>query len=346
MLGALCAARKGIYCTAAGLDRRGRGPVAPVLALNLIRRYPRGLYVRHPPANASGRGAYQPSGRPFVQLEVVKMLRHSERATAVTRPCGLDSNRRLLSWIHTVAVTWQARRPADSDRAVRRLAAELRAVAVSVQYRQACEHPYPAALDDCYAALQWLIARDDIDRRRIPVAGKSAGAGLAAALVLRCVDGGLAESAGRFSLTQCSTTALFSGQPLLPLEDGRQATIRSAGARTLGCEPGADGVSAYAAPARREDFSGLPPTWIGVGAGDLFHDGRCRIRSAASRRRSANTLGSSSWRLPRIRCHWRTHLDGTTVQRESTCRDASIHHFVKLRGSMNHFHHKGSDIAD
>ena len=40
----------------------------------------------------------------------------------------------------------------------------------------------------------------------------------------------------------------------------------------LGTEPGGDGVSPYAAPARREDLSGLPPAWIGVGTNDLFHD--------------------------------------------------------------------------
>ena len=40
----------------------------------------------------------------------------------------------------------------------------------------------------------------------------------------------------------------------------------------LGQEPGSDGVSPYAAPARREDLTGLPPAWIGVGTLDIFHD--------------------------------------------------------------------------
>jgi acetyl esterase/lipase len=40
----------------------------------------------------------------------------------------------------------------------------------------------------------------------------------------------------------------------------------------LGREPGTRDVSPYAAPARRDDLSGLPPTWIGVGTADLFHD--------------------------------------------------------------------------
>jgi len=40
----------------------------------------------------------------------------------------------------------------------------------------------------------------------------------------------------------------------------------------LGIAPGREDVSPYAAPARREDLAGLPPTWIGVGTLDLFHD--------------------------------------------------------------------------
>jgi acetyl esterase/lipase len=40
----------------------------------------------------------------------------------------------------------------------------------------------------------------------------------------------------------------------------------------LGSEPGTEGISAYAAPARRTNLSGLPPTWMAVGTADLFHD--------------------------------------------------------------------------
>ena len=40
----------------------------------------------------------------------------------------------------------------------------------------------------------------------------------------------------------------------------------------LGETPGGAGISPYAAPARREDLGGLPPTWIGVGSIDLFYD--------------------------------------------------------------------------
>lgn len=241
-------------------------PWLPVLAHVLP--YRRGLYVRHLGLMRAG-GALMSRAAALREVEVVKVSATAS-VRLLYRPCGLDRIAPALLWIHGGG--YVAGSAATNDRAVRRMAAQLRAVAVSVQYRLAPEHPYPAAIDDCYAALQWLIARDDIDRRRILVAGKSAGAGLAAALVLRCVDGGLAELAGQI-LTYPMLDDRTVQRSTATAARGWTPGDNSFGWRSyLGCEPGADGVSAYAAPARREDFSGLPPTWIGVGAGDLFHD--------------------------------------------------------------------------
>jgi hypothetical protein len=118
-----------------------------------------------------------------------------------------------------------------NDRAVRKMAAHLGALAASVEYRLAPEHPYPAALDDCYAALQWLAARDDIDRRRILIAGKSGGGGLAAALTLRHID------VGRSSFIRCWTIERFGDRPPPQREAGHRKTIRSAGAPTWVVNP-------------------------------------------------------------------------------------------------------------
>lgn len=229
--------------------------------------YRRGLFARHLRSMRAGMAL---AGR-------IAALRDSEvvpvSATAsvrVHRPSGLSDRPPALLWIHGGGyVTGSA---AMNDRAVRRMATHLGALTVSVEYRLAPEHPYPAAIDDCYAALLWLAAHDDIDPRRILVAGKSAGGGLAAAVSLRCADAALVRLAGQILI-----------YPMLDDRTVRRSTATGARGWTpqdnsfgwqsyLGHEPGADGVSAYAAPARRDDLSDLPPTWIGVGTADLFHD--------------------------------------------------------------------------
>jgi acetyl esterase len=79
------------------------------------------------------------------------------------------------------------------DGLCRRMANEVDAVVVSVDYRKAPEHKYPAAAEDCYSALAWVAASADelsIDRARVAVAGDSAGGNLAAAAALMARDRG------------------------------------------------------------------------------------------------------------------------------------------------------------
>ena len=150
------------------------------------------------------------------------------------------------------------------------MARALGALVASVDYRLAPENPYPAALDDCYAALQWLLTQAHVDSRRVVIAGTSAGGGLAAALTLRTVDTGLIHPAGQVlqypDARRPDGVVAAGGDGGLDL---RRQRVRLA--LVSGAQPGSDGVSPYAAPARREDLSGLPPTWISVGTADLFH---------------------------------------------------------------------------
>jgi acetyl esterase len=79
------------------------------------------------------------------------------------------------------------------DATARQLANASGAIVVSVEYRLSPEHPFPAPLDDCFAALQWAAAHAaDIggDATRIAVGGDSAGGNLAAVCALRALDAG------------------------------------------------------------------------------------------------------------------------------------------------------------
>jgi acetyl esterase/lipase len=154
--------------------------------------YRRGLFARHLRAM---RACMALTGRAMVLRDFEVIAISATSSVRVLRPDGLGDKPPAVLWIHGGGYVWGS--AAVNDWAVRRMAQRLGIVAVSVDYRLAPEHPYPAALDDCYAALRWLVARDDVDHRRIVLAGKSAGAGLVAALALRCTDAGLVDLAGQ-----------------------------------------------------------------------------------------------------------------------------------------------------
>jgi acetyl esterase/lipase len=207
----------------------------------------------------------------LVAVRDVDIVQVSRTASVrVYRPRDSGSTMPGVLWIHGGG--YVAGAASMDDRPARKTADATGALVASVEYRLAPEDPYPAALDDCEAALEWLAAREDIDPRRIVVVGISAGGGLAAALSLRRRDVEGIALAGQVLV-----------YPMLDDRTVQQSTATSArgwppednafGWRSyLGREPGHDGVSFYAAPARCDDLSGLPPTWIGVGSADLFHD--------------------------------------------------------------------------
>ena len=96
-----------------------------------------------------------------------------------------------------------------------RLAGGSGAVVVSVGYRRAPEQPFPAALDDAYAALAWTAehaAELGTGPERIAVGGQAAGAGLAAAVALRARDQQGPPSASSCSTSPRSTTGRTPGR--------------------------------------------------------------------------------------------------------------------------------------
>lgn len=157
-----------------------------------------------------------------------------------------------------------------------RLAADLDAVVVSVNYRLAPEHPFPAPFDDGYAALELIAANADpgFDSSRLVVAGTSAGAGLAAAVALKARDHdgpqilfqALDSPVVDDRLVTDSATR-YTDTPMWT----RQNAIDSWN-HYLGHDTDRDTLSEYAAPARARDFSGLPPAYIAVTSFDPLRD--------------------------------------------------------------------------
>lgn len=139
----------------------------------------------------------------------------------------------------------------------------------AVDYRLAPQNPYPAALEDCYTALEWLSRQPGVDPDRIAIGGASAGGGLTAALALAARDRG--RVAPIFQLLVYPMLDDRTGLHLNPNE--RRYRIWNSAANQLGWRAylgSADPVGAV--PARAEDLSSLPQAWIGVGSLDLFCD--------------------------------------------------------------------------
>jgi acetyl esterase/lipase len=156
-------------------------------------------------------------------------------------------------------------------------ARQLNAVVVSVEYRLAPEHPHPAPIEDVYAGLAWTADHaPEIggDPERIVVAGVSAGGGLAAALTLLLRDRKGSQPVGQLlmgpMLDDRNDTPSAHQMQGLGIWD---RTANEAGwTALLGGMRGGPDVPPYAAPARAEDLSGLPPAYLDVGSAETFRD--------------------------------------------------------------------------
>lgn len=147
------------------------------------------------------------------------------------------------------------------------------AVVLAPGYRLSLQSPYPAAMDDCYAALLYLkehAAALGVRSDQIMVGGESAGGGLCAAVCIRARDTGEVNVAFQM--------------PLYPMLDDRDTeTSRENHGRVWNTRRnhlawrlylrGTDRaqLSPYAAPARLADFTGLPPAYSFVGDGEPFY---------------------------------------------------------------------------
>ncbi|MEP7763840.1 alpha/beta hydrolase [Sanguibacter sp. 25GB23B1] len=148
---------------------------------------------------------------------------------------------------------------------------------LSVGYRLAPEHPYPAAVEDAYAALLWLAEQADLlglDGARTVVSGVSAGGGLAAALALLVRQRGGPPLLGQLLI--CPMLDDRSSSASAVQMEGHGSWDRTANttawAAYLGALAGGPDVPETAAPARARDLRDLPPAFVDVGSAETFRD--------------------------------------------------------------------------
>ncbi len=158
------------------------------------------------------------------------------------------------------------------------IAATCAALVVSVDYRLAPETTFPGALEDNYAALKWMnlnAASLGIDPKRIAIGGESAGGGHAAMLAIAARDRGEYAIAFQLLIYPMLDDRTGSTKPA-PDHIGHflwnKGSNRFGWESLLGMAPGSANPPAGSVPARVRDLSGLAPTFISVGALDLFVD--------------------------------------------------------------------------
>lgn len=162
----------------------------------------------------------------------------------------------------------------DAD--ARRHAVGSGALVVAVDYRLAPEHPYPAAVDDVWAATRWVAEHVDelgADPNRLAVAGDSAGGNLAAVVAQLARDAGGPSVAFQllwYPATMWDTSlpsfAENADAPILNIESVGEFSRWYARGQNLKNPP------TTLVPGRAEDFGGLAPAYIAVAGHDPLHD--------------------------------------------------------------------------
>jgi acetyl esterase/lipase len=206
------------------------------------------------------RGIPGPAGAPDVTVRIHRPARRGGALPA-------------LLWIHGGG--YVLGKAEYEDVGCGRFAAEADCVVAAVEYRLAPEDPFPAALEDCYAALTWMAGSAGelgVDPSRIAIGGASAGGGLAAGLALLARD--RAEVDPVFQLLVYpmvdDRNVRPAGETLPDTLFWTRANNQVAWRCYLGREPAGADISYYASACRSADLEGLPPAYISVGDQDLF----------------------------------------------------------------------------
>lgn len=205
---------------------------------------------------------------PGLEIEDRTVIADPDVPVRIYRP---DQARGAIVWLHGGGFVMG---DLDTERPwATRIAAASGAMVISVDYRRAPEHRFPAALDDAYAVLGWTAdhaAELGIDPARIAVGGHSAGAGLAAQVTLRArerqgppIHFQLLNEPELDDRQETWSQRNFTDTPWV-----NRDVVTASWRHYLGSQP----ATQYAAPARATDLSGLPPAYIATAEFDPNRD--------------------------------------------------------------------------
>ncbi|MEU1940480.1 alpha/beta hydrolase [Streptomyces coeruleorubidus] len=261
-------------------------PFDPELAAALEAAGPAGAFAVTLEGLAEQRTAIETAASTVEQLKRGGLVTVEERTVPgppnapdipllICRPAGSAGRRPVIYHIHGGGMLFGNNR-SGVDMFVD-WAMELDLVVVSVEYRLAPEHPHPAPVEDVYAGLAWTASHaEEIggDPERLVVAGPSAGGGLAAAVSLLARDRKSPELAGQMLLSPMldDRNDTPSCQQMAGIGVWDRAANATGWTALLGTRRGTPEVSPYAAPARNEDYSDLPPAYLEVGSAETFRD--------------------------------------------------------------------------
>lgn len=189
------------------------------------------------------------------------------------QPCPFADDRPAILHMHGGGFVMGS--VGNSHRRCVRLARELDAVVLSVEYRLAPENPYPAALEDVLSALHWLDANAGglgVDRSRMAIHGVSAGAALAAATALFVRDHGGPRLCHQFLAIPALDDRLETPSMVRFTDTPTWDRLKAETSWSAYLGTGREEVPPYAAPARAADLREVPPAYISAMEFDPLRD--------------------------------------------------------------------------
>nr|POE56333.1 esterase [Quercus suber] len=164
--------------------------------------------------------------------------------------------------------------PSSHRKLAAHLAKACNALALMVDYRLAPEHKYPAALDDCLTAYQWLL-NNGLEGKNVVMAGDSAGANLSVAISLAAIAKGLPKPGAVVALSPwCDLT---SGSASLTSNEKNDALSTKWFLDTLARSYAARIDDPMVSVLFADNLQESPPIWISCGSDDMLRDDGVRL---------------------------------------------------------------------